>query len=201
MTESRGSAPTQMPPRGGSGYDTGNSGGNSKPPMSGKSGSSGESMAELGKQGQEAISQAQEQAVKLVGQAREQATTQVTTQKERAAGLLGALGTALHDASGEVRKQDETAMADFIDMTAGQVDNVARMLKEQDLGQLVETTQQFARKQPMMFLAAAVAVGIVGARFLKSSSQSGGQEQSAAKPEMPSYGSSIASGGPGAGRL
>ncbi len=157
-------------------------------------------MADLGKQGQEVVNQAQEQAVKLVGQAREQATTQVATQKERAAGLLGAMGTALHDASGEVRKQDEAAMADFIDMAAEQVDQIARMLKEQDLGQLIETTQHFARRQPLMFLAAAVAVGIVGTRFLKSSSQSVDGPQSSAQMDPSTYGSSMSSGGPGGGR-
>lgn len=121
-------------------------------------------------------------------------------QKERAAGVLGAVGTALHDTSGQVRKQDETDVADVIDMAAEQVDNVAAILKEQDLGQLIETTRQFARKQPLLFLAAAVAVGIVGTRFLKSSSQSGEHKQSSAKTETPSYGSAMASGGPGAGR-
>jgi hypothetical protein len=175
-------------------------------------------MAELGKQGQEAVSQAEDQAVKLVGMAREQATMQVATQKERAAGILGALGTALHDASRQVREQEDAPIADSLDMAADQVERLSRMLNEQDIGQLIDTAQQFARRQPMLFLAAAIAVGFVGTRFLKSASPSaGGQHGSASGPSNRSgmradveetssersssdYEASMASGGPEAGR-
>jgi hypothetical protein len=96
------------------------------------------------------------------------------------------------------------------------------MLNEQDIGQLIGTVQQFARRQPMLFLAAAFAVGFVGTRFLKSASPSaGGQHGSASSwssgppnrsgmsadvedtsSEMgaAAYGASMSSGGPGAGR-
>jgi hypothetical protein len=155
-------------------------------------------MAELGKQGQEAVSQAQDQAVKLVGMAREQATTQVTTQKERAAGVLGALGTALQDTSRQVRAQDEAAIADYIDTAAEQVEQLSTMLREQDIGQLIDSAQQFARRQPMLFVAAAIAVGFVATRFLKSSSPSEGDQNDSASSW--SSGASIASGGRGARR-
>jgi hypothetical protein len=155
-------------------------------------------MAELGKQSQEAVSQAQDQAVKLVGMAREQATTQVATQKERAAGVLGALGTALQDTSRQVREQDETAIADYIDQAAAQVEQLSTMLREQDIGQLIDSAQQFARRQPMLFVAATIAVGFVATRFLKSSSPSEGDQTGSASSW--SSGASIASGGPGAER-
>jgi hypothetical protein len=137
-------------------------------------------MAELSKQGQEAVSQAQDQAVKLVGMAREQATTQVTTQKARAAGMLGALGTALQDTSRQVREQDETALADYIETTAEQIEQLATMLKEQEIGQLLDSVQQFARRQPILFAAAAIGVGFVATRFLKSSSPSEGTQNGSA---------------------
>lgn len=220
MAESRTSASAPMPPSGGpaSGESGSRSGGGSKKDASSQTGSSGESMAELGKQGQEAVSQAEDQAVKLVGMAREQATMQVATQKERAAGILGALGTALHDASRQVREQEDAPIADSLDMAADQVERLSRMLNEQDIGQLIDTAQQFARRQPMLFLAAAIAVGFVGTRFLKSASPSaGGQHGSASGPSNRSgmradveetssersssdYEASMASGGPEAGR-
>ncbi len=224
MTESRTAASAPRPPSGGraSGEGGSRSGGGSKNDASSQTGSSGESMAELSRQGQETVSQAQDQAVKLVGMAREQATMQVATQKERAAGIVGALGTALHDASRQVREQEDAPIADYIDMAADQVEQLSRMLNEQDIGQLIDTAQQFARRQPMLFLAAAIAVGFVGTRFLKSASPSaGGQHGSASSwssgppnrsgmsadvedtsSEMgaAAYGASMSSGGPGAGR-
>lgn len=181
MSESRSSAASSGTQSGGAG--SGNSskgsgqGGNSESAKQAGTGADG--VAELAKQGQEAVSQAQDQAVKLVGMAREQATTQVATQKERAAGVLGALGTALQDASRQVREHDDAAMADYIEMAAGQIDGLATMVKEQDLGQLIESAQQFARRQPMVFVAAAIAVGFIGTRFIRSSSPSpGGQNGS-----------------------
>jgi hypothetical protein len=135
--------------------------------------------ADLTAQGQEIAGQAQEQASKLVGVAREQATTQLATQKERAAGTLGALASALHDTSRQVRDQNETAMADYVDLAANQVERMANILQEQDLDQLIETTTQFARRQPGLFFAAAIGVGFAAARFLRSSAQSGSRQMSA----------------------
>jgi len=174
MSESRKSGGGVQPQSGGSssGKSGSRSGGGTQKDTSRQSGAGGDGMAELTKQGQEAVSEAQDQAVKLVSKAREQATTQVTTQKERAAVLLGALGTALQDTSRQVREQDEAAIADSIDMAAKQLDHLATMLQEQDIGQLIDSAQQFARRQPMLFAAAAIAAGFVGARFLKSSGAS-----------------------------
>jgi hypothetical protein len=66
-------------------------------------------------------------------------------------------------------------MAGYIDSAASQVDRLADVLKQQDLGQIIDSTGRFARRQPAVFLAAAIAVGFVGARFLRSSPQSSGQ--------------------------
>ncbi|MBA3451163.1 MAG: hypothetical protein H0T18_08120 [Chloroflexia bacterium] len=234
MTESRKSAGSGASQRGGSASGGGGSvsreGDRNKRSNQASTGDDG--MAELKEQGQEAISQtkeavsqAQDQAVKLVSMAREQATSQVTTQKERAAGMLGALGTALQDTGRQVREQDDTAMADYIDMAAEQVEQLASMLKEQDISQLIDTAQQFARRQPMMFVAAAIAVGFIGTRFMKSTSQPadgasssdsswssgassrsgmssefGDMRSTARESQSADYGGSMTSGVPGAGR-
>ena len=46
------------------------------------------------------------------------------------------------------------------------------MLREQDLEQLMNTTAQFARRQPALFLGAAFALGFAATRFIKSSAPS-----------------------------
>jgi hypothetical protein len=126
-------------------------------------------------QGQEVVGQAQEQAQNLVNTAREQATSQLTTQKERAADSLTTIVTALQAASQEVRNQNGGPIADYIDTAAGQVDQIASALRDQDVSQLLKTTEQFARRQPALFLAATFALGFAGTRFLKSSSPSAGR--------------------------
>src|SRR5918997_4486261 len=143
------------------------------------SGSGGSGGASMSGQGTEIIGQAQDQAMKLVDTARQQATSQIGMQQQRLAGTLNTVATALHDASREMRKQDEGPIADYVDTAASQVEHFANMLREQDLEQLMTTTAQFARRQPALFLGAAFAVGFAATRFLRSSPQSGGQMRSA----------------------
>src|SRR5829696_2575418 len=141
------------------------------------SGSGGASSggASMGGQGTEIIGQAQDQAMKLVDTARQQATSQIGMQQQRVAGTLNTVATALHDASREMRKQDELAIAEYVDTAASQVDQFANMLREQNLEQLMTTTAQFARRQPALFLGAAFALGFAATRFLKSKAPSSGQ--------------------------
>jgi hypothetical protein len=48
-------------------------------------------------------------------------------------------------------------------------------LKETDVGELFDDAQQFARRNPAMFIGSAFALGLVAARFLKSSGNRNGQ--------------------------
>lgn len=154
---------------GGSGQRTGSSSQTSGQ-GSGGSGSGASGPADLGKVGQEAVSQAQEQAVKIVGEARQQVEATVQAQTARGSTIASVLGSTLHDASKQLRNQNETTVATYLDQAADQVEQLGTMLDSQDYRQLVGTVQGFARQQPLLFFAAAIAVGVVGAKFLKSSS-------------------------------
>src|SRR5215207_5306688 len=136
---------------------------------------SGSGGASMSGQGTEIIGQAQDQAMKLVDTARQQATSQLGTQQQRLAGTLTTVATALHQASREMRNQDEGPIADYVDSAASQVEQFANTLREQNLEQLMNTTAQFARRQPALFLGAAFALGFAATRFIKSSTPSGGQ--------------------------
>ena len=43
-------------------------------------------------------------------------------------------------------------------------------IRNRDVGELVNEVQRFARRQPALFVGSAFAIGVIGARFLKSSS-------------------------------
>ena len=94
--------------------------------------------------------------MKLVDTARQQATSQISTQQQRLAGTLSTVATALQQAGREMRNQDEGPIADYVDTAANQVEQFANMLRDQDLEQLMTTTAQFARRQPALFLGAAL---------------------------------------------
>jgi hypothetical protein len=174
MAQSRESTSSEQSRSGASGSSTPGSSGDRVRGGSERISSAGSatSSASMSGQGTEIIGQAQDQAMKFVDTARQQATSQISTQQQRLAGTLNTVATALHDASREMRDQDEAPIAEYVDTAAHQVEQFATMLREQDLEQLMNTTAQFARRQPALFLGAAFALGFAATRFLKSSAPS-----------------------------
>lgn len=139
----------------------------------------GEQVQEVTGQVQEAAGQVQETAGQLVNQVREQATTQLTSQKDRAAQGLKVVSQALRLTSEQVRMQDQAMVAQYLDGAADRVERVSDQLRTQDLGQLFQATEQFARRRPELFVGAALATGFLASRFLRSSPQ---QESSETQP-------------------
>jgi hypothetical protein len=123
-------------------------------------------------QGMPSATQVQEQAGQFVTAAQEQATEQLSTQKERVAGTLGTLAEAMHQAGSSMRDQDERMMAQYVDSAADQVEQIAGMLRNQDITQLLQSAAEFGRRQPVPFLMASFALGFAATRFLRSSSRS-----------------------------
>ena len=76
---------------------------------------------------------------------------------------------ALRQTGQQVREQDQGAVAQYIDGAADQLERISDQLQTQDLGQLVEATERFARRQPVLFVGSALAVGFLATRFLRSS--------------------------------
>jgi hypothetical protein len=137
---------------------------------------------EQGVSATEAVEQIQAQAGQLVELAREQLTGQFTTQKLRAADGLGALAATVRQVGQQTRQQDNGVLADYVDGAADQLAQLATTLREQDVEQLGQTVSGFARRQPALFLAAAVALGFAGVRFLKSSATAPGQRPATGAP-------------------
>lgn len=126
-------------------------------------------------QAQQVAGQVAEQAQAKTGQVAEQikqqASSRLSGQIDRAAEGLGNLSQALLGVSGQLRQQDQALVAEYTTRTAEQVQRAARYLRGKDLDQLVDEAERFARRQPVVFVSGAFALGLVAARFLKSSGQ------------------------------
>ena len=61
-------------------------------------------------------------------------------------------------------------VSQYANQAAESLEQLAQSLQEQDLQSLIAGVNQFARRQPALFLGASVAVGFVAARFLRSKS-------------------------------
>jgi len=68
-----------------------------------------------------------------------------------------------------LRKGDQAFVADYVDQAAGQIERFAGYLENRSVDELMYDAERFARRQPAMFLGGAFVLGVLAARFLKSS--------------------------------
>jgi ElaB/YqjD/DUF883 family membrane-anchored ribosome-binding protein len=105
----------------------------------------------------------------LMDKVRQGATSQLSTQKNRATDSIGTVAQAVRQASQQLRTQHHDGIANYIDQAANQLERFSERVRDKDIGELVRDAQQFARRQPAVFIGSAFAIGLLGARFLKSS--------------------------------
>lgn len=112
-----------------------------------------------------------DQAKHLVGQAQERATDQVRSrldsQKHRAADSLSSVAQTLRSSGQQMNGQE--GISRYLTRAADEVENLAHYLEDRDVGELLGQVEDFARRQPVAFLGGAFTLGVLGARFLKSS--------------------------------
>jgi len=113
--------------------------------------------------------QAQQTAGQVVDQARQQVSSRLAGQKDRAAEGLTSVAQALRQTSQQLRTQDQQTVTGYIESAASQVERVSNYLKQNDLGGMIDDVEHFARRQPALFLGGTFVLGLLGARFLKSS--------------------------------
>ena len=139
--------------------------------------SSTESGGELGTVTSEAADQVQENAGRLVDQIQQQASSQLNEQKDKAVSALETATLVIQQVGEQVRQQEHATTAGYVDDAAQRVKQWTDSLREQDVSQIVEETEQFARRQPALFLASGIALGLLGTRFFRSSARGQESEQ------------------------
>ena len=151
---------------------------------SGGSTQSGEVAQQAKQQGQQLAQQARQQASDLASRGGEQVKSQLANQKHDASQRLTPITVALRETAQQLRKQGQAPIAQYADRTSDQVERVSGYLRETEVDEMVDQARGFARSRPAIFLSGAVALGFLGARFLKSSSQeaAGNGEPVAALP-------------------
>lgn len=104
------------------------------------------------------------------GSAERTARSALSAQKERAATGLHDIVEVLHATGNQLRDHDRGSVADYADRIADRVDEFARNLQDRDVGELIADAEDYARQHPEIVLGGALVLGLVMARFLKSSS-------------------------------
>lgn len=134
---------------------------------------------------QKSKEQAQEAKQKVEGKAQEarqeaeqSAEKEAKKRKSQVVSQVNNVAQALHKASEQLREDNQDDLAGYTEQMASRVEQVSGYLDEQGVRGLAQDVENFARKQPGLFIGGAVALGLVGARFLKSSRPSGSSSYS-----------------------
>ena len=109
------------------------------------------------------------QAKTVLGQARDSATTSLTESKRGLADQVASVATAVRGTTDHFRSQDQQRIAEWTDGLAGQADRFAGYLRDADFGAMRRDVENLARRQPGVVVGGAFLLGLLGARFLKSS--------------------------------
>jgi len=111
---------------------------------------------------------AEETAQTVVDQVQHVTSTQANSQMTRAADLLDGVVQSIQQTSQSMREQ-QPQVASLADEAALRVEGVSNYLRNTDLNGVIGDAQSYARREPLIFLGAAFAVGFIAARFLKAS--------------------------------
>ena len=100
--------------------------------------------------------------------------TVLDSRKEQVAGTVQQFAGALRQTSGTLREQDQAPIAEWVDTAAEKVEQASTFLRDRPVSDIVSEAEQFARRQPLVFLAGGLLLGLAASRFIKSSQQGGG---------------------------
>jgi len=124
----------------------------------------------------EVVDQVKDQAAQIKSQVADTATSKLEEQKGQAASGLDNISQVVRKTGDELRSQDQDRLAGYIDQAAEQLDRATGYLRNSDMRQIVRDVESFARREPTLFIGGAFALGLLGARFLKSSTPPGGPQ-------------------------
>jgi len=116
------------------------------------------------------LNEAKETISNVASQAGDKVASGLDKQRTRAAEGVGSIAQALRQTSDQLRQQDQQAPThQYVSSAADQIERFSNYLRQTDVSQMVSGIEQFARRQPALFLGSAFVLGLLGARFLKSS--------------------------------
>jgi hypothetical protein len=114
-----------------------------------------------------------EKAQQLAGQVQQKATQRVESGlargKTQAAQTLTTVSESLISTGQQLRERNQEPVSRYVDQIADRVQRFSNYLQNTDISEMVDRTEEFARRRPALFLGGAFALGLLGARFLKSS--------------------------------
>jgi hypothetical protein len=109
----------------------------------------------------------------FISRVQQRAGERLKEQQNRTTDGMTTIAQAVRDTSARLRNERHETMAEYVDRAAAQLERFSGYLKNKDGAELWREAQAYARRRPGIFIGSAFVVGLVVARFAKSSSPQG----------------------------
>ena len=111
-----------------------------------------------------------------IDQVKDKASSVLGEQKTNLASGVASVADSIRQVGENLGKSNEnnqiaSLAGKYGDSLAGQVEKFSSYIEDKEFKELIRDVEQFARRNPALFVGGAFALGIVAARFLKSSSR------------------------------
>jgi ElaB/YqjD/DUF883 family membrane-anchored ribosome-binding protein len=109
-----------------------------------------------------------------IGQAKEKASSVIDDKKTMLATGVASVADSIRQVGENLgnstdNNQVAALASKYGETLAGQVERLSSYLDEKEIRELVTDVEQFARRNPLLFVGGAFALGVLAARFMKSS--------------------------------
>lgn len=136
------------------------------------------SLEEVKHKGEEALDHAKDAAGDVLETGKARAEEELTYGKGVVAQQVRDAANAAKAAARDLRERDQAMLAGWADMAADNMSHAAQSLDGRDIGEIFSNVENFARRQPAVFLAGVALAGFAAARFAKAA-RDGAAERSA----------------------
>jgi ElaB/YqjD/DUF883 family membrane-anchored ribosome-binding protein len=118
----------------------------------------------------------------LLEATRSAAETILDDQKQRTAERVSGMAEAVRCAAQSLDRSENRAIARYADQGAGWIEDFSRLIRERQWSEIVADTEDLARRQPMLFVLGATAVGFLAGRLLSVPTDARQPEKSTPQP-------------------
>lgn len=112
---------------------------------------------------------AQRGAERIADDVQAWASNRARREKQEAATTLSRVADRLQESGHQLRTDHEDLAGEYIEKAARQLERAADYVRTKSLDEAVQELEDFARRRPAAFVGSAFAIGLLAARFLKSS--------------------------------
>jgi hypothetical protein len=116
-------------------------------------------------QSNQLLGEAKEKAQNVMGETKDMLEQHLASRTQGAASELVDVANALRQTS---KQLDGNSVAPFVEKAADQLERASTYVRTADLREIQRGVETFARREPLLFIGGAFALGMVAARFLKA---------------------------------